>query len=200
MAGSATWRLAAAGGALAVFAAVGASNPLVGHAAGVPVSMKESPPGCARQGYCFTPASVTVSPGDTVTWTDQSDANHTVTRCTASACSGVGAGTGADAGPASGQVSQGNSFSMTFNGAGTYNYYCTVHGYAVMHGTVTVSAASSSASSSGSSSGGSGGSSTVTTPATGADPGWISGLALIGSGMGMLGGAVAVRRRRSPRA
>ena len=190
MTGSAKWALASATVAIA---AIGAASPVVGHAAGTSVSIKESPPGCPRTGYCFTPASVSVSAGSSVTWTDLSDANHTITRCTASACNGVGPGSGADSGPASGQISQNNSFSMTFNGAGTYNYYCTVHGYAVMHGTVTVAAAASSGSSGSSSAGGA-----APTPATGADPGWIPGGALAGTGITLLGAAVALRRRRTP--
>ena len=28
----------------------------------------------------------------------------------------------------------------TFHGVGTYNYYCAIHGFAVMHGSVTVKA------------------------------------------------------------
>ena len=192
MGGSARWGLAAA---TAAIAAIGGLTPLVGHAAGASVSMKEDPPGCTKSGYCFTPASVSVSSGDQVTWTDQSDANQTVTRCTPSACNGVGPGTGADTGPNSAQISQGNTFSMSFTGAGTYNYYCTVHGYAVMHGTVTVATASSHDTAQGSS-GSSAGSGASTTPAAGADPGWLPGGLLVGTGAALLGGAVALRRRR----
>ena len=62
---------------------------------------------------------------------------HTVTRCTTSACP-VGPGNGTDAAFGSGDLGAGQRFSVTFQNLGTYNYYCQVHGYSVMHGTVTV--------------------------------------------------------------
>jgi plastocyanin len=51
----------------------------------------------------------------------------------------VGPGTGT--GPASfgsATLDPGQTFSITFTAAGSYNYYCTIHSYAVMHGTITV--------------------------------------------------------------
>jgi hypothetical protein len=78
-----------------------------------------------------------------VTWTNQSGAFHTATRCTPAACAGVDGGTGTDSGFTSGNiaVANGSTFSHTFHGAGTYTYYCEVHGYDVMHGALTVQAA-----------------------------------------------------------
>ena len=90
--------------------------------------------------YCFQPAQLTVAPGTTVTWTDHSMATHTVTRCDSSACTGMGPGTGSDPAFDSGSIATGGSYSHTFTGVGTYNYYCAIHGFATMHGTVTVSA------------------------------------------------------------
>jgi plastocyanin len=95
--------------------------------------------GCTGTIFCYVPPTVTVSSGDTVTWTNQSGAPHTVTRCDPSACNGTDGGTGAD--PAfdiSVASGNGTAVNQTFNGAGTYNYYCRIHGFAVMHGTVTV--------------------------------------------------------------
>jgi len=100
--------------------------------------------GCAGgTTFCFVPAQSTVANGATVTWTNQSTAPHTVTRCTPAACNGTDAGSGTDASFTSGNVaaSNGATFSHAFNGAGAYNYYCQIHGYAVMHGTVTVQSA-----------------------------------------------------------
>ena len=93
--------------------------------------------GCTNT-YCYQPSSLTVAPGTQVTWTNTSSANHTVTRCTPSMCNNNGGGTGSDNG-LDASVPAGGRASFTFNGPGTYIYYCTVHGYSVMNGQVTVS-------------------------------------------------------------
>jgi plastocyanin len=92
--------------------------------------------------FCFTPANITIHDGDTVVWTNQTAAPHTVTRCTAAACAGTGGGTGTDASFTSGNVAAGTggTFAHTFHGSGSYVYYCTIHGFPLMHGTVTVMA------------------------------------------------------------
>jgi plastocyanin len=73
--------------------------------------------------YEFTPASITVKAGTKVTWTNQDSVEHTVT------------GDGSD-GPQSGSLAKGDSYSFTFDKAGTYAYHCQMHPY--MKGTVTV--------------------------------------------------------------
>lgn len=136
-------RVGVATGALAVAAAgwgLGA-GPLAARAAGPTVSIHEGPPSCAVPSYCYAPAQVTANPGDTVTWSNASDAPHTVTRCTPAACAGAGPGTGTDV-LSSPQITRGGAFTFAVHSPGTYAYYCTVHGFAVMHGTVTVAAAS----------------------------------------------------------
>lgn len=65
--------------------------------------------------YAFSPASITVNEGDTITWTNQDAAPHTVTTTS---------------GPErldSPYLSKGQSWSYTFTAPGTYQYYCTVH-------------------------------------------------------------------------
>ena len=81
--------------------------------------------------------------GATVTWTNTSGVEHTVARCTPAACNGASGGTGTDAtfSKSTVAVPAGASFHYTFAQPGTYVYYCTLHGYAVMHGTITVTAA-----------------------------------------------------------
>ena len=93
--------------------------------------------------FCFVPEQTTVTVGDTVTWTNKTDAEHIVARCAPSACTGVGGGTGTDAAFSSAMLTMtpARSSHFTFTQPGTYVYYCTLHGYTLMHGTITVTAA-----------------------------------------------------------
>src|SRR4051794_18514070 len=76
--------------------------------------------------YQFTPHSIAVTPGSTVTWTNkQADDNHTVTADDGSFDTGV-------------IKAAGGSASLTFSTEGTFAYHCTIH--PTMHGTVVVSA------------------------------------------------------------
>jgi plastocyanin len=142
-------RMLASGGMLAVVLGLVLAAPSTRSAVAAGASVAIDSPGSngcipntggQGSGYCFTPNSVTVSPGSAVTWTNRSVAPHTVTRCTVSACSGVGGGSGtAPAGFDSGTINPGGQASISFGGAGSYVYYCAIHTYAAMHGTVTVS-------------------------------------------------------------
>jgi plastocyanin len=97
--------------------------------------------GCSGTLYCFKPGTLTITDGATVVWSNSTSAPHTVTRCTAAACSGNGPGSGTDSSFTTGSIAAtSGSFSHTFHGTGTYNYYCQVHGFTVMHGTITVKA------------------------------------------------------------
>jgi amicyanin len=75
--------------------------------------------------YAFSPASIKIKVGTTVTWTNQDPVEHTVT---------VNSGSG----PMSMLIARGQSFSYTFKQAGTYSYHCTPHPY--MKATVIVTA------------------------------------------------------------
>lgn len=70
-------------------------------------------------GMAFSPSSLTVAVGTTVTWTNSDAVAHTVTSDTALF----------DSGPitASGGYGGGGTYSYTFTTAGTYNYHCTIH-------------------------------------------------------------------------
>ncbi|MNS19083.1 Amicyanin precursor [compost metagenome] len=76
----------------------------------------------------FVPATVTVAPGTTVTWKFEGPAPHTST-------SSMGASVQWD----SGTKRPGESFSYTFDTAGTHHYHCTLHPR--MQGSVTVGTA-----------------------------------------------------------
>jgi amicyanin len=73
----------------------------------------------------FAADDVTVSVGDTVTWTNMDPMVHTVTSTTGDFDSG--------------DLGEGESYSVTFTAPGTYAYLCTPHPF--MTGTVTVVAA-----------------------------------------------------------
>jgi plastocyanin len=87
--------------------------------------------------FAFTPATIEVAKGTTVTWTNEDAVAHTVT-------TGVAPPTfpplpsGASPTPApslnsgdgrvnSGRIEPTKTFSFTFNEAGTFNYFCGVH-------------------------------------------------------------------------
>lgn len=81
------------------------------------------------QNFAFVPASVTVPKGTTVTWTNQDPAPHTIVN---DATSTIAPGQ-LFSSPSFGK---GQTFSFTFNDAGTFAYHCGIH--PSMHGTVTV--------------------------------------------------------------
>jgi LPXTG-motif cell wall-anchored protein len=161
--------------------------------------------------FAFKPGSITVNPGDTVQWTNNGKVpeGHDVT------------GDGLD----SGRLKSGETYSHTFNAAGTFSYICSIH--PSMKGTVKVLAATSGG---GGASGGSGGSSgggsdtsasagdttasgsesaavsspdaagsDSSLPATGSDSFELSalGLLLLGLGLGLRILAVAATGRRA---
>ena len=74
-------------------------------------------------GFRFSPNSVTVNVGDTVTWTNRDEEAHTAT-------SGSAWSTG--------DIAGGQSKSLTFRTAGTYDYICAIH--PTMTGTLVVRA------------------------------------------------------------
>jgi len=76
------------------------------------------------ENYAFSPSSLSIKVGDTVTWTNMDTAPHTVT---------VSSGPVKFASP---NLQKGQSFTYTFTKAGTYQYYCAVH--PDMKGSVTV--------------------------------------------------------------
>lgn len=68
----------------------------------------------------FNPASITISSGDTIKWTNMDSGTHTVV--------------GTDF--SSGDLSSGKSYEHKFTKAGTYNYYCSID--PSMKGVITV--------------------------------------------------------------
>lgn len=68
--------------------------------------------------FSFSPETIKVKVGDTVTWTNEDAARHDV----------VADEESMDA-PASELLAKGESYSFTFKKAGTYAYHCTPHPY-----------------------------------------------------------------------
>lgn len=66
----------------------------------------------AIKGSAFNPESIEIEQGESVTWTNEDSLPHTV----------VG-----DGGMESDQLSQGDTYTKTFDEAGTFSYHCSIH-------------------------------------------------------------------------
>ena len=157
-------------------AAFGLSVALSG---GVAIAADES---VAIADFAFAPATVTITAGDTVTWTNADPVAHTATAV--------------DSSWDTGEIAEGASASSTVNTPGTYAYLCTPH--PTMTGTVVVEAAASG--------GGGAGAPHPTIPPTdavvapasgpaGAPDGWSSAAGLLLAGSLVAAAFVAGRRR-----
>lgn len=111
---------------LALLAACGSTSPPTSsHPTQAPTATAptSSAPSVTISNFTFSPATLTVSVGTKVTWTNKDSVTHTVT---------------ADQGAFdSDDLSPGHSFSFTFTKAGTYTYHCKIH--ASMTATIIVS-------------------------------------------------------------
>jgi LPXTG-motif cell wall-anchored protein len=125
---------ASTGGAVAHFTAAKAGS----------VSIQD---GNSQSEYRFSPSSLTVASGDTVTWTNNGSLPHDVS----------------GSGLSSGTLSPGQDYSHTFNSPGSFSYVCSIHPF--MKGSVTVKGGGGGGdSNSGSGSQGGGGDTGVTGP------------------------------------
>lgn len=133
---------------------------------------KAGDPGETISDFKFTPGTITVHVGDSITWTNQGPSPHTATASNGSFDTGT--------------LQKGQSASHTFTQAGTFAYICKIHPF--MHGTVVVLANAGSKGGGGSGSGGGSssgsGSPTTTTPTT---PTTASGPSLPNTGLDVLG-------------
>ena len=121
--------------------------------------------------FAFSPATLTITAGDTVTWTNEDQIEHTATSTTGAFDSGL--------------LGQGESYSFTFTTPGTYDYLCTPH--PSMTGQIVVQAAA-------------GPPSTAPSPAGGPLPNVAmparSGEPLVALGMVAFGAAILLELRR----
>jgi plastocyanin len=93
-------------------------TPVAGtpQAAGSPAAgadAQTSAPEVGMAGRAFSPATVEIQVGDTVTWTNDDDTEHTVTA--------------SDGLFDSGELAEGATFSFTFETAGEFSYFCAFH-------------------------------------------------------------------------
>ena len=64
--------------------------------------------------FAFSPAELTIKTGDTVTWTNKDSAQHKIASDLVSEIN-------------SDSLSTGQTYSHTFNTAGTFDYHCSIH-------------------------------------------------------------------------
>ena len=97
------------------FRFIASAGALIAALAVGPAVAQDAPPPTVRMGtFTFTSPEVHISSGTTVSWVNGSNDTHTVT---------------ADDGAYdSGDVPSGESFSMSFDEPGRYQYYCVYHG------------------------------------------------------------------------
>jgi cell division septation protein DedD len=136
-------------------------------------------PGVAIADFHFSPATMTIHVGDTITWSNSGPSSHTATARNGGFNTGI--------------LKKGQSASHTFTQAGTFAYVCQIHPF--MHGTIVVLAATTSTTTSTTSS------PTTSAPATSSATGATataaapaaaqSGPALPDTGFDALGGAGA---------
>jgi plastocyanin len=113
---------------------VGPSTLAFGLPRGIPCpSGSGGAPQVTIQDFLFSPATIMINAGQTVTWTNAGASPHTVTSnpgtlaCAPTSTENFN----------SGNMAPGATFAHTFNTPGSYSYHCEVHGCA-MSGTVQV--------------------------------------------------------------
>ncbi|MGV7215394.1 cupredoxin domain-containing protein [Bradyrhizobium sp. UFLA05-112] len=111
-----------------------AASPVLAQGKTVDVSMKNSPKGG------FVPATVNISVGDTVKWTNPGVITHSVTFDPAQASTASDVALPVGVAPFdSGNMEEDATFSHSFTVKGTYKYVCKFHEAMGMVGTVVVS-------------------------------------------------------------
>jgi amicyanin len=100
--------------AISLLVAFSIASQLAGAAPGDPqAGPSATGPAVRIVNYAFDPPEITIAVGDTVTWTNEDDVQHTATALQSAFDSGL--------------LANGASFSFTFTEAGAYDYRCTPH-------------------------------------------------------------------------
>lgn len=114
--------LAAAGSAPSIRAAGAPHHAQARYPAGTTVELHRKVVHVTVLNFKFMPASLVVSPGTRIIWTNQDSDPHTI-----DSTKNVWSSEALDTG---------DHFARTFGKAGTFPYYCSIHPF--MHGTVIV--------------------------------------------------------------
>ena len=88
---------------------------------------KVSRPGCEETDRCYIPSSIVIEKGEQVTWINEDSAFHSVTSGFYDAPTDLFD---------SGHLDPFESYTLTFDDVGTYDYFCTLHPW--MQGQVIV--------------------------------------------------------------
>ena len=88
---------------------------------------KVSRPGCEEEDRCYIPSQIVINIGEQVTWVNEDSAFHSVTSGFYDAPTDLFD---------SGYMDPFESYTLTFDEAGTYDYFCTLHPW--MEGQVIV--------------------------------------------------------------
>ncbi len=128
--------LGLAAGLLVLAGCGNSTSPVYGGGGGGSASCTSTSTKACMIGTSFSPATLTIAAGVTVTWQNGSSLTHTVTS------SSMSTEVFNSGNPPAG-VAPGGTFSHTFPTAGTYHYYCQYHGLdgnppTGMAGTITV--------------------------------------------------------------
>ncbi|HLX41135.1 MAG TPA: cupredoxin family copper-binding protein [Ktedonobacteraceae bacterium] len=114
-------------GVLFILAACGGSSGTPSSSNGPTPTATTAPTGATQTvtittdssgSFAFSPASLTISVGTTVTWKNTTSAPHTATSDD---------GSSFDSGVANPIAAQGGTFQFTFTKAGTFAYHCAIH-------------------------------------------------------------------------
>jgi plastocyanin len=116
--------------AMIVAAALGAAAAPLLVATVLPVQAQNAPTAVSIDNFTFTPQTVTVKTGTTVTWTNNDDIPHGIAWMK-------------NAFTRSKALDTDDSYSLTFTTPGTYAYFCYLHPH--MTGTLVVEAATGDA-------------------------------------------------------
>ncbi len=102
-------------------------NQIENHDVDIFMPTKSSRPGCEETNLCYIPSIVEINVGESITWQNQDAAFHSVTSGTYDNPDGLFD---------SGHLDPYQSFTLTFDNTGEYDYFCTLHPW--MNGQVQV--------------------------------------------------------------